>query len=262
MLSALAVSREGVDVRVEWGSTRECRADFFDLFEPVTLQNSGVSGEDERGAFCIVPRHWWNAPQSRRNLHIPALVRRMIYDAQYVNAQSRESGDWLSRARARNNIYVSTGYEWYAYDPELARVLMPVASIRSQIERLTKDFDAHTIGVHIRRTDNVQSKRHSTDEAFVQTMREALLHDENAHFFVATDDLELLKRLKETFPNRISSQSLTAVRRDTREGIRQAVVDLFCLARCARLIGSYWSSFTDMAAEISGKAAYIVGAPE
>jgi hypothetical protein len=37
---------------------------------------------------------------------------------------------------------------------------------------------------------------------------------------------------------------------------------LFCLSKCQKIIGSYWSSFTEAAAEIHGIEKIIVGAPE
>ena len=51
------------------------------------------------------------------------------------------------------------------------------------------------------------------------------------------------------YPDRIITQR-TQVRRDTLDGMREAVVDLWCLAATQRIIGSYWSSFTDTAAEL------------
>ena len=61
------------DCEVEWGSDKACYAYFDELFQPL------------KG---VVRRRWWNVPQTRRNLHIPALLRRWIYDAQLVNACS------------------------------------------------------------------------------------------------------------------------------------------------------------------------------
>ena len=38
--------------------------------------------------------------------------------------------------------------------------------------------------------------------------------------------------------------------RDTPNGIRDAVVDLYCLSKTKYIYGSYWSSFSDIAARI------------
>lgn len=260
VLSAFFAAQKGADVRVEWACIKECKADFHDLFEPLSLSAVEVNGQCSQGGFSITPRRWWNRPQSRWNLHVPALLRRMIYDEQWVNLQRAEGK--YSIEHVYKNIYISTGYEWYPYDPKLSRLLRPVAEIGKRIDELSANFDVHTVGVHIRRTDNVVCMRHSTDEAFVEAMRKAVEEDGDTRFYVATDDLDVLKKLQDTFHGRIMHQPLTDVRRDTCEGIRQAVVDLFCLAHCRRLLGSYWSSFTDMAAEIGGVEPHIVGKPE
>lgn len=262
VLSALAVSRHGHDVTVEWGSTRECRAAFSELFQSLTAPEKDTAENAAYGTFRIRDRRWWNAPQTRRNLHIPALLRRVVYDLQLVNYRCTHADDFLSRARACNNIYVSTGYDIYPYSPALARLLRPVEALQKQIDALTATFDEHTVGVHIRRTDNAQSRSHSTDEAFIAAMQQAVIEDNATHFFVATDEPRLLDVLKEKYPGRIMHQQLSDVRRDTTDGMRQAVIDLFCLARTHHLLGSYWSSFTDMAAEIGEQPVHIIGAPE
>jgi hypothetical protein len=51
------------------------------------------------------------------------------------------------------------------------------------------------------------------------------------------------------------------VRRGARQAARDAVVDLYCLAGCRKLLGSYYSTFTDTAAAIHGIPLEIVGHP-
>ncbi len=41
-----------------------------------------------------------------------------------------------------------------------------------------------------------------------------------------------------------------SVARDDPAAMEDAVVDLYALSRCRKIIGSYWSSFTDTAAEL------------
>lgn len=262
VLSALAVSELGADVRVGWSATRECRARFADLFEPLrTLHPDApsIAEAEADGSFRITERHWYDVPQSRRNLHLPALLRRLRYERQLVNYRGEDAAALLAFARAHKSIYVSTGYALCRYAPDMARLLTPVEPLRAEVARLTSAFDAHTVGVHVRRTDNAVSIAHSPLDAFVQAMQATLAADPAAHFFLATDDPAVRTSLRSAFPGRISCQEISAVRRDTLSGVRQAVVDLFCLARAPRLLGSYWSSFSDMAAEIGGHPLRIAG---
>jgi hypothetical protein len=40
--------------------------------------------------------------------------------------------------------------------------------------------------------------------------------------------------------------------RNLQKGIQDAVVDMYCLAGCQKIIGSYFSSFSEVAAQING----------
>ena len=41
--------------------------------------------------------------------------------------------------------------------------------------------------------------------------------------------------------------------------MQDALLDLYCLAAAKKLIGSYWSSFTDIAADMKGIEKVIAG---
>ncbi|WP_315206305.1 hypothetical protein [Alloprevotella tannerae] len=209
------------DCEVEWGRDKACYAYFDELFQPL------------KG---VIRRRWWNTPQTRRNLHFPALLRRWIYDAQLVNAKALP-------AVIDRPTYVSTGYALGSYGREWLQRLKPLDSIRRRIDAITAQFPPDIVGVHIRRTDNKKSWSHSSDEAFWRAMEAT-----GGTFYLATDDLDLRQALCRYF--NVITQPLSSVRRDTREGIEEAVVDLYCLAATNRLFGSYWSSFSDTAAEL------------
>jgi hypothetical protein len=80
-------------------------------------------------------------------------------------------------------------------------------------------------------------------------MKELLTADETTHFFLATDDVNVELELKLIFGDRIISPPKD-LSRQTVAGIQAAVVDLFVLAGTGRILGSYWSSFSEVAAWI------------
>ena len=81
-------------------------------------------------------------------------------------------------------------------------------------------------------------------------MRSICDADPSTQFFVASDSSEAEDELEREFAGHILRQPKKSYARDDPEGIKHAMVDLYCLASCARFIGSYWSSFTDTAREI------------
>lgn len=243
ILSALSlIERDFVDTHlvVGWESNAECAARFDQLFEP--LESPHVT---------IGPRHWTDRPVTRANLHWPALVRCLVYTRQFRNTPPPP--DLLRRLCAEGpvKIYTSTGHAFCDYSPDYVRRLRPLPHLQQRIDALSTGFDAHTIGLHIRRTDHTTSIAESPDDLFVEAMRRAIDADPEARFFLATDDPDLKARLTDRFAGRVITQQCSGTRSDLR-GMEEAVVDLWTLARTARIIGSYWSSYTDTAAEIGG----------
>lgn len=244
VLSAVSLVEEKhivARLRVGWSADDECAARFDQLFEP--LGSPDVT---------IAPRRWSDRPVTRRNLHWPALVRRLFYAAQYRNAPPTiEATVPASAAAEVVRLYVSTGYAFCDYSPSYVRRLRPLPHLQERIDALSAGFDAHTVGIHIRRTDHTTCIAESPDALFVDAMQQAIDADPATRFYLATDDATLKASLTERFPGRVTVQQCCGTRADLR-GMEEAVVDLWTLARTSRLLGSYWSSFTDTAAEIGG----------
>ena len=90
-------------------------------------------------------------------------------------------------------------------------------------------------------------------------MRKELEVHPDTLFYLATDDLKEETRIREAFPGKILSNENRCLRRDSREGMQDALCDLYCLAATRRIIGSYFSSFTDIAADMRGIPLVIAG---
>ena len=249
LLSALAVSAEdGVAVRVAWERTDECWADFSQLFVPL-----------DGGLFSVGARRWWERPITRRNLHWPWLVRLLMgYRCQHASFLPKYPGEVSALLRRHGKVYLSGPYSLRPYSRDYAARLRPVEKLQKRVDRLVAQFAPHTVGVHIRRTDNVVSMRHSKVEQFRRAMDAELARQPGTRFYLSTDDEEVKASLKKDYGGKVLTQK-TSVRRDTLAGMEEAVVDLWCLAATEKLLGSYWSSFTDTAAEIGGMPLVVVG---
>lgn len=148
----------------------------------------------------------------------------------------------------------------------LSQLFIPKADIRKIIYDVigrdpiegsaNHDNDGHLIGCHIRRTDNVQSTNISSLDKFESRFAE-LSKDTRNKVFLATDDNEIKDYLKNKYGSLIITYDSTLSRKSAK-GIRDAVVEMWCLALCDVILGSYWSSFTDMASLIYHKPLIVV----
>ncbi|MGN0231519.1 MAG: hypothetical protein ACI4A8_04830 [Muribaculaceae bacterium] len=180
----------------------------------------------------------------------------MGYFVQRANCVTNDDKEFFDLTKAPK-VYLSGCSKLCNYDYSCIEMIIPEPKIKHRIDSIVKEFTPHTIGVHIRRTDNVVSIKHSTDQGFFRAMERALEIDPKANFFLATDDCTLKKQIIEKYGTRILTQQ-DPVSRSSIEGMRDAVVDLWCLASASRIIGSYWSSFTDSAAELFNAPLEIV----
>lgn len=120
---------------------------------------------------------------------------------------------------------------------------------RAEADAVSAGFDGKTIGVHIRRTDNANAIRRSPTDAFVAAMRQAVAEDPETRFFLTTDCGETQARIAGLFGERVTTRE-RRISRESLDGMRDAVVDLYLLSRTARIYGSYFSSFSETAAAI------------
>lgn len=226
MAACLRLAREqGEGLRVCWSLESEMNAFFSELFEgpwPFDLRES-----------------------ARRSL-----VNRLLFSrwnpAAYGWNQGRDFVQAARAARRARRLFLSNYYD-ICHNPDLSW-LRPVAPIRSQI-------DAHlplaqgAVGLHIRRTDNRLCIHNSPLHLFTQAIERELARDAKATFFLSTDDEATRKELAARYGTCIRSR-LPQARRDDRGGVADGVVDLYLLASCTRIYGSYPSSFSDIAARI------------
>lgn len=157
----------------------------------------------------------------------------------------------------KKNIYIFT---WESFYPsEDYHLFVPTEGLQKRIDEMTSRFGPFCVGVHIRRTDNQPAIGKSSTDAFLASMKRELSVNPDTMFYLATDDFEEEKRLRETFPDRILSNQTRCLRRDSKEGMQDALLDLYSLAATKKIIGSYFSSFTDIAADMQKIPLIIAG---
>lgn len=147
-------------------------------------------------------------------------------------------------------LYLATCFEFVSGN---LPVLVPNKLLQQQIETMTAGFDEHVVGVHIRRSDNSKSCMNSPTSTFVTLMRNELELNPEICFFLATDSLDEEDELQRLFPGKILVHSKQSLNRNEPDAIKDAVIDLYCLARATKIIGSFWSSFSEVASNLGNR---------
>ena len=120
-------------------------------------------------------------------------------------------------------------------------------SMSKRLSDETKAFKNHVIGVHVRRTDNKDSIERSPLELFIARMEDEIAKDSSVQFYVASDDEDVKKQLLELFGSERVILPTGLISRDSEEGIRQAVIEMYALSKTNHILGSYYSSFSTAA---------------
>ena len=234
--------RKNTKLLVLWYCADELNAPFESLFEPVE-------------EFQVIN---FTSLKDLRKLWYQLTARTKISNADIENNKT----DGILHQDFFDSIklpaYIFTWEHFYPAD-EYFQLFKPTAELQRRIDEVTKHFTSDMVSVHIRRTDQVTSIAYSKTENFIDLMNREIAANPDVKFFLATDDKEEEALLRKTFPGRIVSNENRTLRRDSLDGMYDALLDLYCLASCKKIIGSYYSSFTDTAAALGHIPKLIAG---
>lgn len=145
-------------------------------------------------------------------------------------------------------------YDWG--DWRINEVIRPVGKIQILLDNLRGDIRGnHVVGVHIRRTDHVQAIQNSPMELFIKKMDELL--DRCDGFYLATDDASVKAEMRQQYGSKIVTYDCN-LKRDSKQGIIDAFIDLYMLGSCEKIIGSYGSSFSWVASMLNSIPLQII----
>jgi hypothetical protein len=155
----------------------------------------------------------------------------------------------LQTLQAKGSAFVCSAWK-LSHGQNYAQHFKPVDALDRQVIDMTTRF-TNTVGVHIRRTDHMAAIKHSSIQHFINAM-DCEVAKTNANFFLATDCKETERELLSRYPHKITIFPKSCYSRNSVLGIQEALIDLYCLSKTDKVLGSYYSSFSQVAAEISG----------
>jgi hypothetical protein len=249
--SVLALGRTlGRPVRLIWLLRPELNARFGDLFEPVPGLTQVV---DLRAA------GWWGRRRFQLRKVLARLRGTVIWGHRSTERLAAAPEELVERARGvTRGLWIrgddrvfSAGAPFRGFAPR-RDLAQRVAAVEPRLR------DA--VGVHVRRTDNEAAIRTAPLQAFVDAMRAEQAAEPGCRFFLSTDDPAVRDALTRAFGDAVFHHPHDSFHRNDPRAIEGAVVDVWSLAACRRLIGSPASMFTLVAQQLRGIPCRIVSA--
>lgn len=233
--------KRGEKLIVLWKNCAELNCPFETLYEPVTE----IKIINFRSNFNLI-KLWYQFTSGQRYTNDDILKNKtngILHDSFFEQLKKR--------------VFIFT---WeHFYPSQDYHLFIPQPFVQQKINALTSQFGQNCIGVHIRRTDNMPAIDKSSTAHFIEQMQTELDQNPDTKFFVATDDIHEEESLRKAFPQAILSNQNKTLSRDSVDGMIDALVDLMCLSETKKIYGSFWSSFTDIAADIKKIPKKIVG---
>lgn len=247
--SAAAIAKaSGKKLVIVWEPDHHCECRFSDLFE--------YDGEVIEKSFVH--------QASREGLVFNYME---IEDGAEKDKPIEISEDKYTYGRAAYTLVHEASY-WDA-ENEFIKQLKPTESVRKLVEQF--DFSNH-IAAHIRMEagagldlntyDSVENwTQEGHDElhywrdkshysAFIKRIDQLIEGDESLKLFVATDLQETYLIFEKYYGNRLVYLNRNVFDR-SKEQIRYALADAILLSKCQKLLGSTWSSFSELAMRLS-----------
>lgn len=227
---------------IYWNNCIGLKANFADLFEPIHIEK----------VHLIENTQWLYHINGTKDYLLRKWFLRLGNEQVVFNHSIYTQGDIYQKLKShyKGNLLLISCYPMCT-DYQIQNIFVPKRELQLRIDQITSIFSKHIIGVHIRRTDNIASINSSPTDVFVHLMQLEIEKEDTVKFYVASDDKEVKKELQDKFPGRVITL-MDDTSRGSIEGMKFAVVDLFCLSKTKKILGSVASSYSQIAAEIGG----------
>lgn len=243
--SVVSFSREhGAELEIVWFNNSELNAPFHKLFRDI----EGVHIRDASPLDFFTLLH-----PLASNLYLPSLYRLVAFDRVIEMDECgrlKDNHSLLEGAIGKSKrVYIRNCYDIYDIS-DISSVLRLDSMVEQKISNFIRShFATATIGVHIRRTDNIVSISESPIELFEDAISRELAASGETMVYLASDSPSDKEYLKAKFPGRIITYD-GELSRNSEDGIVVALMELYLLSRCKKIYGSSGSSFSELAAYI------------
>lgn len=226
---------------VVWNRNEELNAPFHLIFETGDLPFRVMEIGDLR-YHCL-----YEAPR-KKNLFLSGIFAK-IQGSRILNINEEISKELLhfNLEHFKGNLIINSGLQFADFDHKLFREIFKFSKNVSDRKARILNLETPRYALQIRRTDNVSSIKHSPLELFEDVIQRLINQDASIKFFLATDDQHIKQYLSGKYPRNVIYNPNKA-ERDTPQGIVDAAAEFIIMSECREIFGSYWSSFSEMAA--------------
>ncbi len=245
--SVVLADKIGKKLHIIWDSNRELNCPYNSLFQPNDLfsveeiSTSRLSGRIGRLTGVVYRKLGYTYPFG---------YEKVFLDSEIQNLMNTKF-DFTS-LKQYLSVFINTCYPFYTMDYKknhLSGFFSPLPHINEEVKKISENFNHHTVGIHIRGTDNKESIKISPVKVFIRLMGKEIMNNDRTTFFLATDDLNVESTLIERFGKRVFTRD-KELARDSITGIQDALIDLMCLSKTKFIIGSYFSTFSGLASRL------------
>ncbi len=247
--SVVLANKTAKKLHVIWDSNWELNCPYYSLFQPNDLfsveeiSSSRLSGRISKLTGIVYRKLGYNYPSGYKKVFMDSDIEHLM----------KTKFDFTS-LKQYSSVYINTCYPFYTIDYKknhLSGFFSPIPYISEEVEKISEYFNQHTVGIHIRGTDNKESKRISPVNVFIKLMEKEIKNHDQTLFFLATDDPDVESSLTGRFGKRVLTRE-KELSRDSVTGIQDALIDVMCLSKTKFIIGSYFSTFSGLAARLGG----------
>ncbi|MCH5238908.1 MAG: hypothetical protein J1F38_01670 [Muribaculaceae bacterium] len=234
-------------LKVVWCANKEIKADLNDIIDTTDLPfEISKKGELLYNLTYEIPR--------KRNFFLSSIFQffsKNKFIFQIGSNPSFPSEEEFLKLTTENDsdIVILSGLEFYDYDPSIIKNLFKVTKEVEKRKLEILNGNKPLLGLHIRRTDNKESIENSPLELFEEEIKKALAENKNIQFFLASDDQDVKNYLSNQYSKNIVYNPNKADR-NSKEGIIDAMAELEILSGCKIILGSFYSSFSEIAAQL------------
>ncbi|MBL0300425.1 MAG: hypothetical protein IPQ23_01795 [Cytophagaceae bacterium] len=241
--SAIFLGKETkLEISVCWFKKAELYADFHEIFE-----TAGCSIDFKKGLKNKIWQMFFKQIYIFKYPRFYKFLLSFFYDEIILDKDLIKISqiDLKESLKNKKRVLIATCYEFFPF-PDFNNFKLNYHLIdKINYFEVNKSY----IGIHIRRTDHLEIKSESTLENYYEELDNQLKINPNVRFYLATDDFNTKRDFLEKYQGRVKVQDVS-LERTSEEGIFGAVIDIYNLSRCSKIICNPKSSFAVMASKI------------